>query len=590
MRYARQGSQRNHRAPAVLMSQARVPIIQRLEHLERQLAFFEADREARMLCWALAPDEQRLMEGCLQKRIEENSEREFLVLLDEPFGSEIGHGLSLVRELKALTDAETEAFAQSETYDIPWSPPPLPRELRPRKGRAPDPLYFRDALLSLHEHLCAMDGLLLVALWPEAISDSEQYAQWLAALVPLLEVPHVRVLLPCERGGLWAQTLARTHAPRVRWIEANLNMPAALEEICAAAEDHTEPSGQYRAGFVRAMNALAAGNYATAREHAETSAALARHEAWPHLEFAAHQLLGSGALGLGQPREAVARFEAAERAVAHDLDHGKNTLTPLLLQARLCKGSAWMVSGNPTQAAQIFEREALPVAHVLGDRAMQLEALRLAAQCLERGGDTGGAWKRAVAAVAVGASIPPQARSETSLAQVGELLLQLLKGFGHGKQRAAIRAKFNDLLGPDWEGKSVPQSATAEDMLQSPLAEKAPPLLDDSDRDPVEQTFDISASIAAEYLGKLVKGRSGASAASVEAQGPSDQTWDASALVSDPADRTWDYPGGIPQPDAPLPGPGVALESAGAVAAARVPAPEPSRGPPSRPPRSRGDS
>jgi hypothetical protein len=444
--------------------------------LEHQLQGFQDEESARLLCWILQPDEQRLFEGFVLERATREQAHDVLLACDEPFSAAAAHGIALVRALEQELEAAAEKLEDADVYDISWTPPPLPSNLARGKGQpAPDQLYLREALMSLREHECSRDGRLTLCLNPQAVADPASYARWLHGLVYLLDDANVRVIASAGHEDSWCAALQTAYPERVRLLVADLNMPLALEEISAAAEDSEEPAGRFRQALVQAANALGRGDSSAARGLCELATTIARNEGWPHLEFAAQQLLASGSLGLGSHSEAFAAFEQAERVTAHDLTQGTNWLTPLFLQARLGKAAAAVAAGAWPLAARLFANEALPLAQALSDRRVELECRRMASYCEERAGNVTLAWKHAVAAVAVGASLSADERRSTTLPFVGQALLRMISGFGHRKQRQAIGRKFASLLGQDWQKLIQPGAASAEDMEASALARQEPP-------------------------------------------------------------------------------------------------------------------
>lgn len=457
------------------MADAQTPILVRLDRLRAQLESFQRDPAARLLCWVLAPDEERLFDALVAERSAEQGSPVTFLSCTEPFSTPSGHGVAVTLALEQDLDLENSELESRDVYDIAWTPPAPPDRLKRTRGQpAPDQCYLVSVLASLRGHLCPRGEPLTLCLRPEAVGDPKRYASWLSELAALLDDPELRVVAPSRLDSPLPSVLASARPDRVRLIRADLDMPGALAEIAAAAEDESEPSGRFRTAFVQASTALGRQEGAQAQQYGKLAAKIAESERWPHLEFAVHQLLGAGALSAGDPVGAFTSFEAAERVTVHDLRAGPSFLTPLLLQARLGKGSAAVAAGAFARGAQVFESEALPVARLLEDRRMELECRRMASYCEERSGNTSAAWKQAVAATLVGASLPPEERRSTTLPFVGQSHLRLLKGLGHGRQRDAIHRKFSDLLGSDWQSLLEPGLACAQDMESSPLGRQDP--------------------------------------------------------------------------------------------------------------------
>lgn len=446
------------------MPSAEAAILTRLDKLEQSVREFVADREARLLCFRLAHDEPRLFEAFVRLAREEPNEHYVALSVEEPFTSRNAHGVTLVQGLLEAEQERAEELAEQDIYDIPWSPPPAPARLTRQRGEPPpDQLYLLAALGSLKERHCQARQRLLLFLNPAQVSDFETYARWLSELGFLLSDAELRVCITCDVERSWGHALAKAHPLRVKLVRAELDVPAALEEISAAADDADEPSGRYRKSFLQAQNAIGAEDPERLRTACELAASLARQEAWAHLEFAAQQLLGAGLLGFGDLSAAFAAFENAERATHHDIRFGATWMSPLLLQARLCKGSVALTGSAWQLAARIFADEALPVARALSDQKSELECLRLAAYCEERLGNPQREREHLHAALALAETMPATERRQTTLPFVGEALLRASRGLTQWSERSQYDKKLTQLLGKDWQELAKRSSASPEE-------------------------------------------------------------------------------------------------------------------------------
>jgi hypothetical protein len=526
------------------MANAEAPILARLLRLERAVREFLAEPEGRILCFQLADDEERLFEGFVRLREEEEPGEGYVLLsCDEPFASKSTHGITLVQGLLKAEQERAQALAEDDVYDVPWMPPRAPPRIERRRGEPPpDQVYLVNALSSLKDHHCAPGQRLFLCLLPQEISDIEPYARWLSELGFLLADGDVRVCVTCELTRTWGHALARAHPVRVRLERANLDMPRALEEISRAADDAEDPSGRFRHAFVRAHNAIRSGDAAELNRSCELSLSIARAEGWAHLEFAAQQLLGAGALGFGDLRAAFAAFENAERATHHDIRFGATWMSPLLLQARLSKGSVAVTGGVWQLGARVFAEEALPVARALGDKKSEIECLRLAGYCEERNGNAPRARVHLVSALAVAETLSPAERRQTTLAFVGEALLRMTRGLAQRSERMAYDRKLTQLLGKDWESLTERTSATPEDAEASVddwLRTASPSV-------PIQGPTGTHVIAKTQSIQRTATAAVDAEAALAELMANQDGTIDADAFI-EVVSRTWDTRGDAPE-------------------------------------------
>lgn len=450
------------------MPSAEDAIVTRVDKLRERVREFVTEPEARILCFRLSDDEQRLFEGFVRLAQEEPNEQYFVLSSEEPFTSRSAHGITLVQGLLEAEQERADELAEQDIYDIPWNPPPAPARVERHRGEPPpDQVYLLAALGSLKERHCETGQRLLLCLNPAQISDLETYARWLSELGFLLSDADVRVCITCDVERSWGHALAKAHPVRVKLVRAELDVPGALEEISDAADDFDEPSGRYRKAFVQANNAIRAGDPEKLRASCELAVTIARQEAWAHLEFAAQQLLGAGMLGFGDLRAAFAAFEDAERATHHDIRFGATWMSPLLLQARLCKGSVALTGSVWHLAARIFAEEALPVARALGDPKSELECLRLAAYSEERLGNAQREREHLLAALSLAETMAPAERRQTTLPFVGEALLRGARGITQWSERSQYDKKLTQLLGKDWQELAKKSSASADEAEAS---------------------------------------------------------------------------------------------------------------------------
>ncbi len=452
------------------------PIIRRLDKLKEQYRDFIADAGARVLSWKLAEDEARMLEAFVQQNALTAESGDAILEIPCQFEHRFDHGIVIVHDLDEVLDQVAAALGDSGPPQPVWIPPYPPATLERRQGApAPDQQYLVQAMRSLWEHMQPHAKHLTLVLEPRSVSDPAQYVAWLHDLVPLLEDEKVRYILPHDGTDAAISALAARYQGRVMAADANLDMPAAYEEIAARTKDANEPPGQFRLQFIKIGGAIGKKDLAGARANALPAVAIAQQQGWPHLEFAALQALATGELGLGDPHAALATFTKAGDAATRAVAGGNEWAEALVLQSRLGMGAVAVTLGAWPLGAKLYGEEALPSAVKTQDKLAQLDCLRMAAYCEERGGAYDAAWQHLMQALNIGRELSQEQREASTLAFVGHAMLRICQSERYNAQRHGVDQQMTQLLGPDWQAKAAPQAPAQGSDTPSPLEGAAPP-------------------------------------------------------------------------------------------------------------------
>lgn len=452
------------------------PILRRLAKLQGQYGEFIADAAARVLLWKFADDEKRMLEVFVQHNAVTAESGDAILEELSPFVVRAEHGIVIVYDLSEVMDQIAAAMKDQGAPNPEWFPPKPPTSLeRRRSGPPPDQEYLVKALRSLFEHMQPQAKHLTLVLKPRKIDNSAEWLAWLAELIPQLDDEKVRLILPHDGTDPTLLALGARYKPRVMTAEAALDMPAAYEEIALKTPDLNQPAGQFRLQFIRIGKAVGNKDLAGARANAVPAVAIAQTAGWPHLEFAALQALATGELGLGDPNAAMLSYTKAGDAASRAVAGGAEWAESLVLQSRLGMGAVAVTMGAWPLGAKLYGEQALPIAVKTQDKLMQLDCLRMAAYCEERGGTLDPAWQHLTQALGVGRELPQEQREASTLAFVGQAMLRICQTERYNSHRYGVDQQMVELMGRDWQSKAAPQSQPPPGTGGPSPLENAPP-------------------------------------------------------------------------------------------------------------------
>lgn len=452
------------------------PIIARLEKLKGQYRAFIDDPAARVLLWKLAADETRMLEALVQQNAITAETGDAILEVPCQFEHRFDYGIVIVHDLDEMLDQVAEALGDSGPPQPVWMPPYPPTSLERRPGApAPDQQYLVQAMHSLWEHMQPQAKHLTLVLEPRSVADPGQYVGWLDDLVPLLDDEKVRYIVPHDGTQPLLLALGARYKGRVTMADANLDMPGAYEEIALRTKDVNEPPGQFRLQFIKLGKALGNKNLPQARAEAAPAIAVAQQQGWPHLEFAAYQALATGELGLGDTNAAMLSFTKAGDAATRAVGGGAEWAEGLVMQSRLGMGAVAVTMGAWPLGAKLYAEQALPSAVKTQDKLAQLDCLRMAAYCEERGGQYDAAWQHLTQCLNLGREMSPEQREASTLPFVGQAMLRICQTERYNSYRHGVDQQMVALMGPDWQSKAAPQTAPQDGDAPSPLENAAPP-------------------------------------------------------------------------------------------------------------------
>ena len=416
--------------------------MQRLEQLSGQWLEFADKPEARVLCWLVEPDEYAMVNAFVAMEDDDRTGQteDLFIPLTAPFVAG-RYGESLLREFGEKAEA---LHAGLDDASVPaWQPPRA-------AASSPDPLPFLHACQSFIEHY-QLPGLLAIVLTPSEIGDHPAFQQWLDIVTrtALPKIDKLRLVVLDDKRAPSLGPLVQAQPERVMAVSADLDMPAARQEISENAGNLDRPGGQFRHQFVLMTNALGKQDLATAETHSQAALEITTAQGWHALAVPIHLAMGASLAAAGKVEPANRRYLGAETSAAEGEKAGDPVCTKLRVQARFCRGSLLIHEAAWQIAATLFT-ETLPLAQATKDPGMIIDCYRLASFCLEQGKQYQPAWQQGVDGLAFARSIDKTALSATTLPYLGESLSRLCKQSQLSGSWKRIEQELVALLGPKW--------------------------------------------------------------------------------------------------------------------------------------------
>jgi hypothetical protein len=302
-------------------------------------------------------------------------------------------------------------------------------------------------------------AIVAVSLRPTQVCDGQAYTLWLQRLSQAAP-PHFRFIVTEMRGTNAFAPLAQAEPKRVMTETADLDMPAALEQLSAEAGNLDTPGGQFRHIYVQMGGAAKKGDLVTADALGSAALAIAEQQGWPHLAGVIHFFMGSLFLQGGRNVDAYHRFVATDASGQKSEAAGEPAGKKMRLQGRLAAGTALFQEKAYPQAARIYQ-ETVPIAKEIDDKRAELDCWRLASYCYELAGDPRQAWAAGAQGLKAAETADEETRRTSTLPYLGEGMLRLTNEPTLG-DAASIDKRMQGLLGSNW------RPATRSDDNASP--------------------------------------------------------------------------------------------------------------------------
>lgn len=433
------------------------PITDRLAQLHEQWRSFMQCKDARLLIWQAADEEQVLIDAFIAKECEAESAAtpDIFLQMSTPFRSDSGHAYALTTELSAMYEEASQLPVAEQS--VPWRCPASWQSTN-------DVDAFVRVLASLRSHLVATDGPSTLAVWlmPDEVRSWEGYLLWLQRLTQKMP-PNIRLLVVDHRGAPQYAPLAKVDPLRVLEQACDLFVLAAVDELAATAGTDT-PGGAFRKLQTECAARLAAGDTDAAVRAGKSASELAKAQGWPHLAAVTSMMLAAAYSAQKRPTEAIAAYAEAERFGAErEVQENASTDEPaygtrIRLLSRLGQGAVLLSCGAYKYAAVEYEQSAV-LAYQLADAPTELDAYRLASFCHSEQGEAKVAWELGTRGFQLGISMDDQARRSSTLPYLAEHLLRLAQRHSaYNAHRSPLEQHLAKLLGAEWRDELVKAS------------------------------------------------------------------------------------------------------------------------------------
>ncbi|MDP9152487.1 MAG: hypothetical protein M3O36_21385 [Myxococcota bacterium] len=417
------------------------PIAARIDRLQDQWTLFVRKADARVLRWVVAEDELALVEGFFirEGHPEASKTPDLFWTCEAPFRDAGGHGIALREELCGVYESARPELVQAG-IGAAWHPPPVRREATDVEAWLETLQSFRAA----HEGV----AILGVCLRPGEVAAITPYTGWLQRLARA--APSELRFIVLDASATPAFDVLAVAEPKRVWTQrANLDVPAALEELSASAGSLETPGGKFRHLYVRMGGAAKDGDLGAVEALGAQALAISEPQRWFALSCAVHFVQGSLLMRAGRHHDAFQQFMNADGAGARADAEGDSQGRKLRVQARLSAGSALLGGKDYRHAAVVFA-EVAPFAREAQETRAELDAWRLASHCYAQTGDAGKTWAAAEAALAVGRSMDEETRSTSTLKNLGQSLLYWAKEQKRADVESTVQHELDAMLGEGW--------------------------------------------------------------------------------------------------------------------------------------------
>lgn len=415
-------------------------IEQRLDIIEALWNTFADTPDARLCRWVVGLDERRMIDVFLEVQNDESgSVPDLFIRFDDPFTDPARHGHMLAESLQKKYDEIRESLRE-DGMPSDWQ--------RPNPGASEaDVAVFAKALGSLYSHYQSLLSQVIAVLTPEQVSKNADWQAWLQRFLKAVP-PGVRVMVVDDALFPKLAELAKAEPAAVQSIEPKLNMSAAYLEL-ARGVGKGGPGVSFRLGFVALAQAAGTGDIAKVKQLAASALGIAQQQGWPQMQAVVQMTLASALIGAKKSAEAIACYRNAAAVMA--AQPNDPAAPKIILQSKLSEGAALVSDGKHVEAAKVYEDSAV-FAEQQKDFLMGMESWRMASYCHEASKQVEPSWRCGNKALDAAAKMDADLRASSTLPFVGQAMLRLAKGadedFAH-----QVRARMNELAGPEWEKK-----------------------------------------------------------------------------------------------------------------------------------------
>ena len=425
---------------------AKNPISLRLDLMAEIWRSFEKDSSALVGRWLVADDEYRMVQAFVRKEDTEAGEVPSVFFeLTSSFSAPQKYGTQLLEEMvnRCLELGSLEELLEagmSESF------------IRSFENKQ-DPNAWLDFLAGFYHQVKELNGHIVVFLSPHESDNEEAYIKWLLDLMESGVPEGIRIMLADLKRSPRYDKLETYNPNQINTLEPHLNMPAAMMEMASepGQGDPNDPAIKFRKAYVGLLQHNQPAQFEQAKEFARMAQEIAQEQGWHHLEVAIYMGLASIMLNNQIFEGLFENYEKARVAASKSESEDKTTGKRLAVQAWIGEGAARIAQQDYETAMQAFQAGA-PIAESIEDHILALESWRMAGFCAAKESIWIDAWEFNQKALFSGQQLPSDQCQNTTLAYVGQALLELVDKSGQSNQeKYKILDAMESMLGKDWQ-------------------------------------------------------------------------------------------------------------------------------------------
>ena len=437
------------------------PVEERLMLLADHWISFREDPAKRLLVWQAEANALRFFQCFfeVQKHETDYTVGDLFVVFDTPFENVIQYSRDLKTALKGQYDASRDDLIQQGiTPDWHFSPENYPDSVS----------GFINSLQSFGSRHHERIGHLVAVFMPSDVSDDEGFTTWLTCAIQTHPPERLRfaVMDPLDAPRL--NSLNSTVKNFIQIDRPKIDALSTAQETFAQ-ESATGPAGVFRNLLIGLMTLVEKGTAKQVKVKAADALKFARKEKWADQEVVIGTLVAGAMLKEKQFDEAVKGYQFARQKAQQATADAHPAGRQLELQTWFGEAGAHLAAGDFPKAVQCYD-QAATLAQQIPNPILGIEALRMAAFCLDRMNEPEPAVRRGWHALKLGQRLKPEARAMTTLPVAAIDMLRLIE---FKRVQGMEHIKYQQKTAVDTSRKKATQQALELDQNKDPQALQA---------------------------------------------------------------------------------------------------------------------
>lgn len=417
------------------------PINERLIKTRDQWVEFTANN-ASLLKWNLVADEVQMVETLVLVEADEAGELADLLFFNrDVFTEEESYCSSIVDFLNEKV--KEQLFDESDPEAFNWK--------APERDEGEDcQIHLFRVLKSLYNDLDGLAETIGLILHPQMVMHPGKWVQWLYDWTQIASGQDtIKIAWLDLSDGLLYENLIPEAGNEILEIDADLNMPEAMEKIAEDADDGS-PGAQYRKEYVKMMNSIGEGDLENATAAGNRANAIAGEHKWFNLQIPIFMALAGASMGQEQITESYDYYLNAEEAADKTISEGHEEEGKKLKIYAIYGACSVLI--RTKQYAMVAERylEVADFAEANEDNINHIEALRMATVCYDKAKKRKEAWEKGNLGLDAAMLLSDEDKEQVAVGQLGLALWRITKKLTFRKYRAELDERMMTLCGENW--------------------------------------------------------------------------------------------------------------------------------------------